>query len=90
VEVSHVGAQLHNTSILYIKSRYMDCIFKVVTETELQPNNMDKKDGFFLSKSWKHFTKSFFPSWPSSALLAFLIPNYIPKTYTHNFSPTLL
>jgi hypothetical protein len=42
---------------LYMKPvflpRYVDWIIRKAIETELQPNNMNTKDGFSLSKSWK-------------------------------------
>jgi hypothetical protein len=30
----------------------MDCIIREATEIELQPNNMNREDGFCLSKAW--------------------------------------
>jgi hypothetical protein len=45
--------QLHNTNILSNKPRYMDYIFREVTEIELHPNIMNREDYFCLSKSWK-------------------------------------
>jgi hypothetical protein len=43
--------QLHNTSILAKKSRYMDHIIKEVIKIELHPNNINREDGFSLSRS---------------------------------------
>jgi hypothetical protein len=45
--------QFHSTSILATKSHYMDRIFMEAIEIELHPNNMNRKTGFCLSKSWK-------------------------------------
>jgi hypothetical protein len=35
-----------NTSILAIKSSYMDCIIRNTTETEVQLNSTNREDGF--------------------------------------------
>jgi hypothetical protein len=37
--------------ILAAKARYMDCIIREAIEIELHPNNMNKEDGFCLSKT---------------------------------------
>jgi hypothetical protein len=44
--------QLHNSSILAMKTRYMDRIVWDAIEIELQPYNVNRKDSFCLSKSW--------------------------------------
>jgi hypothetical protein len=45
--------ELQNTSILTIKSIYVDCVIREVNVIELHPNNMNMEDGFCLNKSWK-------------------------------------
>jgi hypothetical protein len=45
--------QLHNTSILSTKPRYMDRIIREVINIELQPNNLNTQNGFCLCKLWK-------------------------------------
>jgi hypothetical protein len=45
--------QLPNTSILARKSRCIDQVIREEVEIEFYPNNMNKDDGFSLSKSWK-------------------------------------
>jgi hypothetical protein len=42
--------QLHNTSVLAKKLKYMDEIIRVVTEIELHPNNINREDGFSLTR----------------------------------------
>jgi hypothetical protein len=42
--------QLQNTTILSTKHRYMDRIIWEAIEIELHPNNMNREDGFCLSK----------------------------------------
>jgi hypothetical protein len=42
---------LHATSILAKKSRSVDTIVREATETEVQPNNMNREDGLALSRS---------------------------------------
>jgi hypothetical protein len=44
---------LNSTSILAKKYRQMDRIIREVIEMKLHPNNMNRKDGFFVSWSWK-------------------------------------
>jgi plasmid rolling circle replication initiator protein Rep len=45
--------QLKNTSILAKKSRQMDQIMREAVVIELNPNNMNREDGFSLSWAWK-------------------------------------
>jgi hypothetical protein len=45
--------QLQNTNILSTKSRYMDRMIREAIEIDLQPNNMNRKDGLRLNRSWK-------------------------------------
>jgi hypothetical protein len=45
--------QFHNSSILATKIRYMDRIVRVAIEIELHPYNINREDGFCLSKSRK-------------------------------------
>jgi hypothetical protein len=44
--------QLHNTSVLSTKSRYVGRIFREA-DRELHLNHTNKEDGLCLSKSWK-------------------------------------
>jgi hypothetical protein len=37
-----------------MKTKHMDQNLRVVTEIELQPHNMNKEDGFSVSRAWKH------------------------------------
>jgi hypothetical protein len=45
--------QLQDTSILAKKLRCMDRIIREAIEIKLHPNNMNREDGFSLSRSWK-------------------------------------
>jgi predicted GIY-YIG superfamily endonuclease len=45
--------QLHNTSILATKTRYMNRVIREAIEIELHPNNMNREVVFCLSKSLK-------------------------------------
>jgi hypothetical protein len=45
--------QLHSSSILATKTRSMDRIVRDAIEIELYPDNINREDGFCLSKSWK-------------------------------------
>jgi hypothetical protein len=42
--------QFHDTSILVKKPRHME---HKATDTELCPDNMNREEGFYLSRSWK-------------------------------------
>lgn len=44
--------QLHNTSIL--STKHMICTIREEIEIVLHPINMNREDGFHLSKLWKH------------------------------------
>jgi hypothetical protein len=43
----------HTTSILAKKLRYVDHIIRETIEIELHPNNINRENGFSLSRSWK-------------------------------------
>jgi hypothetical protein len=45
----------HHASILNTSARYMDRIVREATEVVLHPFNMNKEDGFCLSRLWKYF-----------------------------------
>jgi hypothetical protein len=49
----HGSIHVYVASILDKKSRCMYHIIREVTEIELHPNNMNRKDGFSLSMSWE-------------------------------------
>jgi hypothetical protein len=50
--------QLQNITILSTKSTYMDRMIRKTSEIELHPNNMNREDGFRLSRSWKPYIHS--------------------------------
>jgi hypothetical protein len=50
--------QLQNTTILSNKSRYVGRMIREAIESELQPN-MNRDDGFRLSRSWKPHIHAF-------------------------------
>jgi hypothetical protein len=52
IELGH-RIELQNTSILATKTRYMDRIIREAIEIELHPENINREEGFYLSKSWK-------------------------------------
>jgi hypothetical protein len=52
VDLGH-RIQVHNTSILAIKTRYMDRVIREAIDIELHPNSMNREVGFCLSNSWK-------------------------------------
>jgi hypothetical protein len=45
--------QFQDTNILGMKARYMEHIIREETEIELHPDNMNREEGFSLSKSLK-------------------------------------
>jgi hypothetical protein len=45
--------QFQDTRILAMKTGCMECIIREAIEMKLHPNNMNRKEGFFLSKAWK-------------------------------------
>jgi hypothetical protein len=45
--------QSYNYSILATKTRYMDCTVREAIEIKLHPYNINRVDGFCLSKPWK-------------------------------------
>jgi hypothetical protein len=45
--------QFHNSSILTMKTRYMDCIIREAIDIEIHPYNINRKGGFSLSESRK-------------------------------------
>jgi len=47
--------QFHDTSILDRKSEYMECIIREVIEIEPHPSNLNREEGFSLSRSGKLF-----------------------------------
>jgi len=44
---------LNDTSILAKKPRCMECLIREAREIEVHPDNMNREEGFTLSKSWK-------------------------------------
>jgi len=45
--------QFHDTSILAKKYRYMEHLIREAVETELHQDNMNREEGFCLSRSWR-------------------------------------
>jgi len=57
INLSH-HIQFQDTSILAMKSKCMEWIIREVIEIELHCVNMNREEGFSLSKSWSLFCKS--------------------------------
>jgi hypothetical protein len=69
--------QLHHTAILSTEPRYLDHIIREVIEIKHHPNNMNRENGFCLSKSWKPLISSLKDHWaPSSHVLTSPHPDY--------------
>jgi hypothetical protein len=49
--------QFHSSSIVTMKTRYMDCIVREAIEIELHPYTINRGGGFCLRKSWKPVKK---------------------------------
>jgi len=45
--------QFHDISILAKKSGYMECLIREVIEIGLQPDDINREEGFSLNRSWK-------------------------------------
>jgi hypothetical protein len=49
--------QFHETSILARKSGHVECFIRKAVQIDLHPDNMNRKEGFLLSKSWRPVIK---------------------------------
>jgi hypothetical protein len=48
INLSH-HVKLQDTTVLYTKMTYMDCMIREAIKIELHPNNMKREDGLQLS-----------------------------------------